>query len=65
MSEICYNHFMDNAQKSKILGNAKYRVALQPTKQTEIWIKLCKTICGLYKYEKEKKWKILDRRKMI
>lgn len=54
MSEICYNHFMDKAQKSKILENAKYKVALQPTKQTEIWIKLCKTICGLYNMKRRK-----------
>ena len=26
------------------LALTKYKVALQPTKQTEIWIKLCKTI---------------------
>ena len=45
---------MDKAQKSKILENAKYKVALQPTKQTEIWIKLCKTICGLYNMKRRK-----------
>ena len=32
----------------------KYKVALQPTKQTEIWIKLCKTICGLYNMKRRK-----------
>lgn len=37
---------MSNVELKDML--TKYKVAVQPIKQTEIWMKLCNTICNLY-----------------